>query len=46
MDEATKLSSSCKDRVPSILITLEIEKKVIKKISKEEKAIVWLLAGN
>ncbi len=41
--EAAKLSHRCKDRVPSILIALEKDNKVVKKISKEKKAIVWEL---
>ena len=41
IQEAISVSSKCKDRVPSILIALEKEKKVLKRISKEKKAIVW-----
>ena len=41
MVEASKISAKCKDRVPSILLALEKEQKVVKRISKEKKAIVW-----
>lgn len=43
--KASQVSLECKDRVPRTLIALEKEKKVIKRISKEKKAIVWTLVS-
>ena len=37
----SKLTGRCKDLVPVILVVLEKEKKVSRRISKEKKAIVW-----
>ena len=37
----SRRSKECKDRIPKTLITLEKENKIVKKISKERKAIVW-----
>ena len=42
---ASQVSQECKDRIPNTLVTLEKEKKVIKRISKEKKALVWTLVG-
>ncbi len=43
IDEASQKSRECKDRIPRTLIALEKDKKIIKRISKEKKAIVWTL---
>ncbi|MHA2370491.1 MAG: DUF4386 domain-containing protein [Candidatus Hodarchaeales archaeon] len=45
IDEVSRVSRECKDRVPRTLIALEEENKITKRISKEEKAIVWTLAS-
>ena len=45
IEEASKLTGRCKDLVPVILVVLEKEKKVRRKISKEKKAIIWSVAG-
>lgn len=37
----SRRSKQCKDRIPKTLIILEKENKIVKKISKERKAIVW-----
>lgn len=42
---ASKLTGRCKDLVPVILVVLEKEKKVSRRISKEKKAIVWSIIG-
>ena len=42
---ASKLEGRCKDLVPVILVVLEKEKKVSRRISKEKKAIVWSIIG-
>lgn len=42
---ASKLKGRCKDLVPVILVVLEKEKKVSRRISKEKKAIVWSIIG-
>ena len=39
--KTSKLTVQCKDLVPVILVVLEKEKKVSRKISKEKKAIIW-----
>jgi hypothetical protein len=44
IDEASKESSECKDRVPSNLVLLEREGVVTKRLSKEKKGYVWTLA--
>jgi hypothetical protein len=44
IEEASKTAHDCKDRIPGVLVALEDEGKVVKKISKEKKAIVWRLA--
>lgn len=41
IEKASKLSGRCKDLVPVILVVLEKEKKVSRRISKEKKAIIW-----
>lgn len=41
--EASQVSRDCKDRIPNTLVTLEEENKIIKRISKEKKALVWRL---
>ena len=41
IDKASNLGERCKDLVPVILVVLEKEKKVSRKISKEKKAIIW-----
>lgn len=43
IDEASKESEECKDRVPRNLILLEKEEVVAKKLSREEKGYVWSL---
>ena len=45
IEGASKLTGRCKDLVPVILVVLEKEKKVRRKISKEKKAIIWSVAG-
>lgn len=45
VEEASRVSRECKDRIPRTLIALEEEKKVTKRISKERKAIVWTLVS-
>ncbi len=41
IERASKLTGRCKDLVPVILVVLEKEKKVSRRLSKEKKAIVW-----
>ncbi|MHA1946108.1 MAG: DUF4386 domain-containing protein [Candidatus Hodarchaeales archaeon] len=45
IDEVSRVARSpeCKDRIPGTLVALEKDKKVVKRISKERKAIVWKL---
>ncbi|MFW9914582.1 MAG: DUF4386 domain-containing protein [Candidatus Thorarchaeota archaeon] len=45
IEEASRVSRECKDRIPRTLIALEEENQITKRISKEKKAIVWTLAG-
>ena len=45
INSASKLEGRCKDLVPVILVVLEKEKKVSRRISKEEKAILWSIIG-
>ncbi|MHA2462451.1 MAG: DUF4386 domain-containing protein [Candidatus Thorarchaeota archaeon] len=45
IDEASKESIDCKDRVPRNLIILEKEEVVTKRLSKEKKGYVWILAS-
>lgn len=45
MDEASKVSPGCKDRVPRTLTALENDKVVSKRISKEKKGYVWTLVS-
>ena len=42
--EASKEAVECKDRVPRTLVVLEREDKVTKRLSKEKKGYVWILA--
>jgi len=44
IEEASKESKECKDRVPGNLILLEREEVVTKRLSKEKKGYVWTLA--
>ena len=44
IDEASKASSECKDRVPSNLVLLEKDGVVTRRLSKEKKGYVWTLA--
>ena len=43
IEEATKISVDCRDKIPSSLMSLYREKKVDKRISKERKGIIWFL---
>ncbi|MHA2142462.1 MAG: DUF4386 domain-containing protein [Candidatus Thorarchaeota archaeon] len=43
IEEASKESNECKERVPSNLILLETEELVSKRLSKEKKGYVWTL---
>ncbi len=45
IDKASVISHDCKDRIPNALVVLEKENRVVKRLSKEKKAIVWRLAG-
>ncbi|MHA1958619.1 MAG: DUF4386 domain-containing protein [Candidatus Thorarchaeota archaeon] len=45
IDEASKESSECKDRVPKNLIALENEEVVTKRLSREKKGYVWSLVS-
>jgi len=44
IDEASKESDECKDRVPRNLILLEQEERITKRLSREKKGYVWTLA--
>lgn len=44
MDQSSKVSTECKDRIPEALRVLESEGKVTKRFSKEKKGYVWSLA--
>ncbi|MFX1483579.1 MAG: hypothetical protein ACFFCP_10350 [Promethearchaeota archaeon] len=44
IEESSKVSAECKDRIPEALRTLESENKITKKLSKEKKGYVWSLA--
>lgn len=44
IEEASKESKECKDRVPGNLVLLEREEVVTKRLSKEKKGYVWTLA--
>jgi hypothetical protein len=43
IEESTKVSAECKDRIPEALRALESENKVTKSLSKEKKGYVWSL---
>ena len=43
MDESSRVSAECKDRIPEALSTLELDQKVTKRFSKEKKGYVWSL---
>ncbi|MFX0055554.1 MAG: DUF4386 domain-containing protein [Promethearchaeota archaeon] len=45
IEEASKESDECKDRVPRNLILLEQEERITKRLSREKKGYVWTLAG-
>ncbi|MFX1261900.1 MAG: DUF4386 domain-containing protein [Promethearchaeota archaeon] len=44
IEEASKESDECKDRVPRNLILLEQEQRITKRLSREKKGYVWTLA--
>ena len=44
IEEASKESDECKDRVPRNLILLEQEERITKRLSREKKGYVWTLA--
>lgn len=44
MDQSSRVSAECKDRIPEALKVLESEGKVTKSFSKEKKGYVWSLA--
>jgi predicted transcriptional regulator len=46
IEEVLDLPNNCKDKVPSILISLEKKKFITKKISKEKRGIVWVVNQN
>ncbi|MFX1560939.1 MAG: hypothetical protein ACFFBL_10165 [Promethearchaeota archaeon] len=43
IDESAKVSAECADRIPEALRSLEEEKKITKRLSKEKKGYVWSL---
>ncbi|MFW9817654.1 MAG: DUF4386 domain-containing protein [Candidatus Thorarchaeota archaeon] len=43
IDESSKVSAECKDRIPEALRVLESENRISKKLSKEKKGYVWSL---
>ena len=45
IDESSKVSSECKDRIPNTLIALEKDKEVTKRFSKEKRGYVWTLVS-
>ncbi|NHI88095.1 MAG: hypothetical protein EAX87_01160 [Candidatus Thorarchaeota archaeon] len=45
MDQSSKVSAECKDRIPEALVFLESEGKVAKKLSKEKRGYVWSLVS-
>jgi hypothetical protein len=45
IEEASKESNECKDRVPRNLILLEKEEVVTKRLSKEKRGYVWTLVS-
>ncbi|MFW9994203.1 MAG: DUF4386 domain-containing protein [Candidatus Odinarchaeota archaeon] len=42
-EKASQVSPVCKDRVPGTLVSLEEDKRITKRISREKKALVWSL---
>ena len=45
IDESSKVSAECKDRIPEALSAMEAENRVTKKLSREKKGYVWTLVG-
>jgi len=45
INESSRVSAECKDRIPEALRALEEEKKVTKRLSKEKKGYVWTLVS-
>ena len=45
IDESSKVSSECKDRIPNTLIALEKDKEITKRFSKEKRGYVWTLVS-
>ena len=43
IDESSRVSAECKDRIPEALSALELDQKVTKRFSKEKKGYVWTL---
>ena len=43
IEESSKVSAECKDRIPEALKVLESENKITKTLSKEKKGYVWSL---
>jgi hypothetical protein len=46
MEESSRVSAECKDRIPEALSAMEAENRVTKKLSKEKKGYVWTLVGD
>jgi hypothetical protein len=45
IDESSRVSAECKDRIPEALAALENDQKVTKRFSKEKKGFVWTLVS-
>lgn len=45
IDESSRVSAECKDRIPEALVALENDQKVTKRFSKEKKGYVWALVS-
>lgn len=45
IEESSRVSAECRDRIPEALRALEEEKKVTKRLSKEKKGYVWTLVS-
>lgn len=45
IDESSRVSAECKDRIPEALVALEKDSKVTKRLSKEKKGYVWTLVS-
>ena len=45
IEESSRVSAECKDRIPETLVALENDKLVTKRFSKEKKGYVWTLSS-